>query len=79
MTTTNFYGPFKMSEEIVNDEHNYSLYFDWDESFDDRGLTITRIDETNGEPGSCTVIGINRQEAEKLADYLFGVLRYRKR
>lgn len=64
---------------MKNQEKGYEVFFDWDESFDDTGLTITRIDEDGGNPGSATIIKLSRNEAKELCRYLDGCLLYRKR
>jgi hypothetical protein len=71
-------GPFTLHEHLT-DNPEYELFFDWDESFDDRGLTITKIMETNGEPGASFVMGMDRKEAQVLFDYLYGCLNFRPR
>lgn len=70
-------GPFVLHMDISNKDENYSLSFEWDEAFDSRGLRITRIDEVDGDPGSMTVIDINRTEAQQLLRYLVGCVNYR--
>lgn len=72
-------GPFKLHEQIINEERGYELFFDWDESFDDRGLVITKVIENNGNPGSLEVVSLTREEAQVLHDYLWGCLKYRPR
>lgn len=74
----NITGPFTLSKHLT-DNPRYELFFDWDESFDDRGLTITKIMETNGEPGTALYMSMDRKEAQVLFDYLYGCLRYRPR
>ena len=73
------HGPFRLHERINNQNSNYELFFDWDESFDDRGLTITKVMEVNGEPGAALYMTISRDEANALFDYLYGCLNYRPR
>lgn len=73
-----FLGPFKMHEHLT-DNPQYELFFDWDESFDDRGLTITKVVETDDGPGAAIYLSMNRVEAKVLRDYLNGVLLYRPR
>lgn len=68
-------GPFSLHEKISTEE--YEILLDWDEAFDSRGLAITQIFESNGEPGSATTIMFTREEAKVLFKYLFGVLNYR--
>lgn len=75
----NVIGPFTLHEQINNEERGYELFFDWDESFDDRGLTITQVFESNGEPGAAVCIPMNRAEAQELMKYLYGCLNYRPR
>lgn len=73
-----FLGPFKLHEHIRNDEEEYELFFDWDESFADRGLVLTKITESNGEPGNVEVLTLSRDECKVLFEYLNGCLKFRK-
>ena len=72
-------GPFRLHDHFRNEEQGYELFFDWDESFADLGLTITKIIDTEHGPGAALYMTLSRDEARVLHDYLYGCLQYRPR
>lgn len=72
-------GPFALNKELKNEDRGYELFFDFDESFDDLGLVITKVFEHSGNPGGMDMISLTRDEAQVLFDYLWGCLNYRPR
>jgi 3'-phosphoadenosine 5'-phosphosulfate sulfotransferase len=73
-----FSGPYTLHKHLT-DNPEYDLFFDWDESFGDRGLTITKIFETGDEPGAAIYLSMTREQAEELFQYLYGCINYRPR
>lgn len=57
--------------EHLTDNPEYELFFDWGES-EPFVMEITKVIETNGEPGATVSIGLNKKEAKALFDYLHG-------